>query len=338
MVCLHLVGILIGYCMWFVGTAGAASSNDPWISSAGIMPTLNFPAIKSRQIEKTASIVAKRLGESPEKPGASPQRKDGIWIIAEGVVPMGEETTLADAKLRSRNDARRQAVERAVGTFVTSKTIVHNYVLAEDLVQSVVRGIIVDEEMIEEGVREFPVGTASKALMYVTKLKARVKGISAAHTGNFTVNGTLNKGTFAENEEMEIRVSVSRDAYVHIFNVGQDNAVTVLFSNRLAQQNFIGGDAEFVFPDGHQRAEGIRLRVVPPAGATRAVERIKLIATTQKRDLIKAKFREAVFQVYEGHDTGFITDLLKELALLDDGEWTEMTMAYEIQKVKGEGR
>ena len=52
----------------------------------------------------------------------------------------------------------------------------------------------------------------------------------------------------------------------------------------------------------------------------------------KKRDLVKAKFREGVFQVYEGKDTGLMTDLLRELALLEDADWAEATVAYEVYK------
>jgi hypothetical protein len=72
--------------------------------------------------------------------------------------------------------------------------------------------------------------------------------------------------------------------------------------------------------------------VFPPSGAKRATERIKVIATRKKCDLIKAKFREAVFQVYEGKDTGLMTDLLRELALLEDADWAEATIPYEVYK------
>jgi hypothetical protein len=67
-------------------------------------------------------------------------------------------------------------------------------------------------------------------------------------------------------------------------------------------------------------------------GSRRATERIKVIATRKKRDLVKAKFREGIFQVYDGQDTGLMTDLLRELAVLEDADWAEATVPYEVHK------
>jgi len=131
---------------------------------------------------------------------------------------------------------------------------------------------------------------------------------------------------------MQITAVPSKDAYIHIFNVGQDDTVTVLFPNRFTQNNFVDAQKELVFPDEAQRTIGILLRVFPPAGANKALEKIKLIATTRKIDLLKGKIREGVYQVYPGKDTALVTDLLKELSVLDESEWAETTVPYEVRK------
>jgi hypothetical protein len=66
-----------------------------------------------------------------------------VWVTVEGSVPFGEDTTLGDAKIRSRDHARRAAVQQAVGTFVQSQSIVYNFQLAEDLIQTTVRRLVV---------------------------------------------------------------------------------------------------------------------------------------------------------------------------------------------------
>lgn len=65
--------------------------------------------------------------------------------------------------------------------------MVYNYVLAEDLVQSVARGLVVEEQILEEGVRESVHESGTKALFYVTKLKAKVKRVHAEHKEHFKV-------------------------------------------------------------------------------------------------------------------------------------------------------
>jgi len=219
-----------------------------------------------------------------------------------------------------------------VGTFVKGLTVVYNAQVAEDLVRSLVRGIVVEEQVLEEGVRHIGSGVGTTALQYVTKLRAKVRPVRVEHKGDFTVKTSLNKTVFQDGEEMRISATPSRDAHLYIFNVTQDDAVTVLFPNRFAEDSFVPAQQELVFPDEGQRTMGLRLRVFPPQSGKKAVERIKLIATTKKIDLGRGKLREGVFQVYPGKDTALVTDLLKELALLEESEWTEATIPYEVRR------
>jgi hypothetical protein len=264
--------------------------------------------------------------------GLAPESKDGIWVTGEGAVLLGEDLTVAEAKARARDEARRHAVEQAVGTFVKGLTVVYNAQVAEDLVRSLVRGIVVEEQVQEEGVRQIGQGAGTPALQYVTRLRAKVRPVRVEHKGDFTVKTSLNKTVFQDGDEMRITATPSRDAHLYIFNVTQDDAVTVLFPNRFAEDSFVPAQKELVFPNEGQRTMGLRLRVFPPQTGKKAVERIKLIATTKKIDLGRGKFHEGVFQVYPAKETGLVTDLLKELALLEESEWTEATIPYEIRK------
>ena len=280
--------------------------------------------------------VLQRPRGQPEKLfppiGLSPETKEGIWVTGEGSVLLGEDLTVAEAKARARDEARRHAVEQAVGTFVKGLTVVYNAQVAEDLVRSLVRGIVVEEQVLEEGVRHIGSGVGTPALQYVTKLRAKVRPVRVEHKGDFTVKTSLNKTVFQDGEEMRISATPSRDAHLYIFNVTQDDAVTVLFPNRFAEDSFVPAQKELVFPNEGQRTMGLRLRVFPPQTGKKAVERIKLIATTKKIDLGRGKLREGVFQVYPGKDTALVTDLLKELALLEESEWTEATIPYEVRR------
>lgn len=254
----------------------------------------------------------------------------GVWVIAEAAVQLTDDMTVQEGRSRSHNEARRKAIEKALGVFVKGKTVVYNHVLAEDLVQSVVHGFIADEIILEEGIREIGQASTGRATLYATKLKALVRPVQAERRADLSLKAVLNQTVFRDGEEIEIRVSSGNDVHLHIFSVGQDESVTILFPNRFAQDTFNRADQPFVFPNDSQRAVGIRLRVFAPAGSNRATERIKIIATRRKCDLVKAKFRESIFQVYEGKDTGLVADLLRELALLDDSDWAEVTLPYEV--------
>lgn len=267
-----------------------------------------------------------------ESSDASPVLSDGIWVTAEGTVFLGDDTTIAHARTRSRDEARRKAIEQAIGIFVRARTVVYNFGLAEDLVHSIVRGVVIDEQILSEGLREVDIGKGQKALLHETTLKARIRPVPAERRNDFVIKGDLNKSIFFANEEMVITVAASEAAYIHIFNVDQDNAVTVLFPNKFRRDNYVIGMKEFIFPDDDLREMGVRLRVVPPAGATKALEKIKLIATKKNLELPQGKFNDASFQTYQGQDTGLVADLMKELTELEDTEWAETTISYEVLK------
>ena len=284
---------------------------------------------------EVARILQNSQGQSEvarESPESSPVLSDGIWVTAEGTVFFGDDSTIAEARTRSRDEARRKAIEQAIGVFVRASTVVYNFGLAEDLVHSIVRGVVIEEQILSEGLREVDIGRGQKALIHDTTLRALIRPVRAERRTNFAIKGNLNKSIFFANEEMVITVAASEAAYIHIFNVEQDNAVTVLFPNKFRRDNFFNARNELIFPDDELREMGVRLRVIPPPGATKALEKIKLIATKRNLALPQGKFNDASFQTYQGHDTGLVTDLMKELTKLEDTEWAEMTVSYEVLK------
>jgi hypothetical protein len=73
------------------------------------------------------------------------QAQDTIVVTAEGLADPNAETYARDKGLLVddlRRDARRQAVEKAVGVFVEGSTLVENYVTIEDRVLSETQGLI----------------------------------------------------------------------------------------------------------------------------------------------------------------------------------------------------
>ena len=76
-----------------------------------------------------------------------------IWVEAEGTAIMGQSITLEAAKHASLEAARRAAIEKAVGSYVTSSTNVRNFQLAEDLVRVIRRGKILEELILDRGLK-----------------------------------------------------------------------------------------------------------------------------------------------------------------------------------------
>lgn len=258
----------------------------------------------------------------------APQEQE-TWVEAEGVVAMGQDTTLEAAQRGSLDAARRAAIEQAVGTFVSGSTIIHNNQLADDLVRSMVRGVIVEEKILKRGVSDAQDGQGAS---YQTNLKAKVRGIPAERRGSFAVKAGLSRTQFNDGDEAQIRVTATQDAYLYIFNVGEDESITVLAPNRYEPETRLQAGGEFVFPTDTLLQQNVRLRTWLLPNTIRSVEKIKVIVTRQPVGLLKGQVSESIFKEYNAKQTALLIDLMRALAALDPADWAETTAVYEVRK------
>jgi len=252
-----------------------------------------------------------------------------VWVEAEGVVAFGQDTTLEAAQRGSLDAARRAAIEQAVGTFVRSSTVVRNFQLADDLIHSVVRGVVVEERILSRGLTET---TGGEGALYRTRIKARVKSIPAERRGNFGVTVKLNRMVFADGDEAVIRITPTDDAYLYLFNVTHDEHITVLAPNRLEPETQLKAGTEYVFPSATLIRQRVKLRTWLLPGMRKSVEKIKVIATRQPVALLKGQVAEGVFREYDPSQTALLVDLMRVLAALDPADWAEATAEYEVRK------
>ncbi len=256
-----------------------------------------------------------------------------VTVVAEGLVPFQSDLSLNEVRGRARDEARRNAIEQAVGVFVRGKSVVHNSQIVDELILSVARGVIEEEQWVEEGIREVrdEKHPGSPGAAYHVKLKAQVRPVRVERRADFTVHGSLDKQIYRNGEEASIKIRSSQPAYVHLFSVTQDGNVTLLLPNRFHAGSLLAADQDLIFPSDGLRAVGVKLRVVMPAGAKKATEYIKVIATRKPIRLVKEETGEGVFHTFSGTEGGMIQDVIRRLAQLDDEDWTEATLPYEVR-------
>jgi hypothetical protein len=273
-----------------------------------------------------AIALAVILGVVPVRAASSPQE---VWVEAEGVVAMGQETTLEAAQRGSLDAARRAAIEQAVGTFVRGSTVIRNNQLADDLIHAVVRGVIVEEKILKRGVSD---GLDGHGAVYQTRIKAKVKGIPAERRGNFAVTARMNRALFNEGDEVELRITPTQDAYLYIFNVAPDEHITVLAPNSHEAETPLRASKEYLFPSETLLNKRIKLRTWLLPGTTKSSEKIKVIVTRQPVALMKGRVAEGVFMEYKPSETAFLIDLMQTLGAMDPADWAEATLPYEVRK------
>lgn len=265
---------------------------------------------------------------------ASAEPPASVTVVAEGVAPFLKDMSLDEVRGRARDEARRNAIEQAVGVFVRSASVLHNSQITDELISSVSRGVIEQEQWTTEEIQEVKEEkkrSGPAMAMYRTTVKAQVRPVRVERRAGFDVRGGLNKTVFQDNEEALIKIRSTQPAYLHVFSVTQDGGVTLLLPNKFVERNQITPDQEVMFPNDTLRALGVRLRVSLPKGAKKAQEYIKVIATRKPISLVGTDASTDVFKTYTGGENGMIQDVIKRLAQLEDEDWNETTLPYEVR-------
>lgn len=248
-----------------------------------------------------------------------------VLVEATGEAHLGETDTPKEVMARARRDAQNKAVEMAVGKLIKAHTLVSNSQLAEDLVFASVRGAVEKCDVLHEG------WDAKDRNLYRVRLKALVRPMYPEKGEGLSLKVSLSKSVVKEGDEVSIFYQANSDCYIYVFSIAADGSVTLLLPNAVQQENAVLPDRAYEFPPSHS-AVRLQAQFLPGYEGKAAEERIKIIATKKKEDIICLGFREGMFQVYDSKSTGMISDLVKRLNQLEPAEWAEATAVYKIEK------
>lgn len=249
-------------------------------------------------------------------------------IESEGRAEMDMDMTQAEAIALSKNDARRRALEEAVGIKVTGEILIYNDNVISDLVKTATKGLIVKEEVLAE---KWEPLEGNRMGRYI-RLRAHVKPLPPAAEGTLKIKSAsvqrpdkkeiMKVPVFQHGDESQIRVRANEDCYFYIFGVDQNGNLSILFPNDYVKEQMIPADTELVFPNDSMRALGLKIRVSTLKGLSKSVESVVVIATKQK-----VKF----FEINKPENPT-ITDLMREISELGEIQWTQKTLGYEVRK------
>lgn len=233
--------------------------------------------------------------------------------------------TLKEVKDRARRDAESKAVGKAVGTFIKVHTLVSNSQIAEDLIYATVRGIITKQEIVSAD------WDVKERNLYQVKIKALVQPVYPEKGEGLTVKLSLSKADLKEGDDVQIFYQVNRDSYVYIFSIATDGSVTLLLPNSNLVDNLTKTNKVYQFPPAGSRIH-LKAMFLPGYKDKFAEEKIKIIATRQKENLLTLGFREGIFQIYDAKSTGMISDLVRRLNQIEHTDWTEATATYILNR------
>jgi len=309
------------------GICHKAIAYEPVVKRAHVVPLSHRAFFVTLQLGVTFGLLVADNSTYAEPPAS-------VTVVAEGMAPFLKDMSLDEVRGRARDDARRNAIEQAVGVFVRSASVLHNSQITDELISSMSRGVIEQEQWTTEEIQEVKEEkkrSGPAMAMYRTTVKAQVRPVRVERRAGFEVSGGLNKTVFQDNEEALIKIRTTQPAYLHVFSVTQDGSVTLLLPNKFVERNRITPDQEVVFPSETLRAMGVRLRVSLPKGKKLAREYIKVIATRKPVRLVGDEAPTGVFMTYTGAGHSMIQDVIKRLAQQEDEDWNETTLPYEVR-------
>lgn len=261
-------------------------------------------------------LILSRVSLAAEKP---------VLVEADGQAYMGEIETQKETKDRAKRDAENKAVEKAVGTFIRAHTMVSNYQIAEDLIYAAVRGKITKEEIITSD------WDVKERNLYKVKIKALIEPVYPEKGEGLSAKLSLSNTDLKEGEEVKIFYQVSGDSYVYIFSIAADGSVTLLLPNANMPDNFTKAGRAYQFPPIESPIH-LKAMFLPNYKGASAEEKIKIIATRRKEELLSIGFREGIFQVYDAKSTGMISDLVRRLNQIELTDWTETAAVYHLKR------
>jgi hypothetical protein len=248
-----------------------------------------------------------------------------VWVTADGTSYQSEMDTLKEVKDRAKRDAESKAIEKAVGTFIKSHTLVSNYQIADDLIYAAVRGKITKEEIITSD------WDTKERNLYRIKIKALIEPVYPEKGEGLSAKLSLSETDLKEGDEIKIFYQVSEDSYVYIFSIAADGSVTLLLPNSNMPDNFNRAGRAYQFPPTDSPIH-LKAMFLPNRKEASAEERIKIIATRKKEELLSIGFQEGIFQVYDAKSTGMISDLVRRLNQIELTDWTEATAVYNLKR------
>jgi hypothetical protein len=264
--------------------------------------------------------------------GFPAKAQESQWVTAEGIAPI-ENVTKTEARKMAIDNARREAVEKVVGVDLLSETMIINYNVSSDVVRTIPYGKVIGVEILSEDVELIPPKNVGEVpfLAYKVKIRANVAKEKGRPDSFFKINAEINRTVFKEGDLIEIKVTPSKDCYVQIFNILEDEKVLVLFPNRFRRDGFVKANTTLVFPDVNDRKRGITLEAFVDEGKQKVDEMFHILALKEPFQFNTVKFKEGIFGIYDGR-TGLVNDLVKSIVGIPLQDRAEKFIQYRITK------
>jgi hypothetical protein len=259
--------------------------------------------------------------------------ENGIWVTVEGVAPMTTGNTKKARKLAIAA-AQRSAVAQALTTDISIESLLVNLRLSGGFAEAIPFGRVVKMKILEEcPVQSTESDAAHREMAYRVRTKACVERETGSGDPSFNLDATINKSVFKDGDELEIKIRSTKDCYIAIYNILENNKIIRLHPNYLSSKNSLAAGVDFIFPGARNSNKGLKLLLHLPKNREKVTESIYILALTHPFESKALEVQEGIYGVYNGQ-TVLLKDLIREVASIPLASRTEVLMQYEIRKTE----
>lgn len=256
---------------------------------------------------------------------------ESLWVTASGTASLSGRSQ-EKARLLALERAAQQAIDKFAAENISTKDLLVTLRLSGNILGAIPFAKIIKTEILAQGREKmFPIGQSIPSIVYQVKIKAEIEVWLEESDPDFHLNMVLNQKSFIDGAKMQISMTSSKDCFVLVFIIMEDEKVLKLIPNRFRKDNFLKAGSKFIFPDENDRTRGITLKVFTPQDKDQVTEAVYAIALKRPVKLGKDKIQEGIFGIFDGK-TAFMDDLIKEIVRVPQSERAEKLIQYQIKK------
>ncbi|MBU2572652.1 MAG: DUF4384 domain-containing protein [Elusimicrobia bacterium] len=145
---------------------------------------------------------------------------------------------------------------------------------------------------------------------------------------NFELQAALGKPAYFEGDNVNLRVRLTKDAYITVLNCDEDGNVSLIFPNRHARNNFLKAGHDLNIPDDLP----FQLKALLPQGRPETGEILHVIATKTQPLVLLDALKEEKNGGFISYSMGGVKDLVTKLSKFSRSDWTAQVIIYGVKK------
>lgn len=262
------------------------------------------------------------LGAASSWADPLPDDGDSVYFDEAGVGRALSHESRDDAVARAKEDALSKTMRRAADVFYDFSD--YSSQMGGERYESVARHIFMSNRgvLVEESVDRPACELADTVTVCRVRVRGRIvfngKPDAAFRLAEKTPQGPLglDRAQYFDGEDVRLRLSPTKDAYLYVFGWDNSDRINLLFPNRSRRENKVVGGETLSIPEPR---DGVAYRAKLPEGKSVASERLLVVACKK------------VLPLPNQEGLAKLAEIMRALATLDRSDWVMQVIPYQIK-------